>query len=116
LELLYFILASYGLTQILVYGSIFQKQREYILEKSQWLGKLIHCPMCTGYWAGVFLFGINDFTELFTFDYNIANLLILGWLSSGTSYILSILFDDSGLKITGGKNETLEIATRQKML
>ena len=102
MELLYFILTSYGLTQILVYGSIFEKQREYILERSEWFGKLVHCPMCTGFWVGVFLFGINEFTELFTFDYNIANLLILGWLASGTSYIISMIFDDSGIKISGG--------------
>ena len=103
MELLYFILASYGLTQILVYGSIFEKQREYILEKSEWFGKLVHCPMCTGFWGGVFLFGINGFTELFTFDYNIANLLILSSLSSGTSYVLDKMISDDGIQI--GKNK-----------
>jgi hypothetical protein len=103
LELLYFILTSYGLTQILVYGSIFEKQRDYILEKSEWLGKLVHCPMCTGFWVGAFLFGINGFTELFTFDYNIANLLILSSLSSGTSYVLDKMISDDGIQIGTNK-------------
>jgi hypothetical protein len=103
MDLLYFVLAAYGLTQILVYGSIFNKIRP----PRQWLhgfGKLFHCPMCMGFWVGAFLFGINRYTELFTFDYNLANLLILGSLSSGTCYLLSVLVNDFGFKITH-KNE-----------
>ncbi len=46
-----------------------------------------------------FLFGINAYTELFTFEYTIANLFILGWLSSGTSYVLSMLINDDGIQI-----------------
>jgi hypothetical protein len=98
-ELLYFILASWGMTQILVYGTIFENQRNWIMEKSDWFGALIHCPMCTGFWVGVFLFGINGLTELFNFEYNIANLLILGCLSSATSYALNVIISDSGVKI-----------------
>jgi len=103
MDLLYFVLAAYGLTQILVYGSIFNKIRP----PRQWLhgfGKLFHCPMCMGFWVGAFLFGINRYTELFTFDYNLANLVILGSLSSGTCYLLSVLVNDFGFKITH-KNE-----------
>ena len=98
MDLIFFILSAYGLTQILVYGSIFNKLRP----PKKWLrglGELFHCPMCMGFWVGVFLFGINAYTELFTFDYTIANLFILGWLSSGTSYILNMFVGDCGLKI-----------------
>ena len=56
-----------------------------------------------GFWVGVFLFGLNGFTELFTFEYKYANLLILGSLSSGTSYIFNMVFGDEGIKIDGGK-------------
>lgn len=103
MDLVYFILAAYGLTQILILGSIFNSIRP----RKNWLyglGKLFHCPMCMGFWVGVFLFGINGYTELFTFEYNIANMLILGCLSSGTSYLLSVLVNDFGFKITH-KNE-----------
>ena len=98
MELIWFVLAAYGLTQILVYGSIFNKIRP----SKSWLkgfGELFHCPMCMGFWVGMFLCGINGFTELFTFDYSITNLLICGWLSSGTSYIFNILFCDNGIQI-----------------
>jgi len=60
-----------------------------------------------GFWVGAFLFGINEYTELFTFEYTIANLFILGWLSSGTSYILNMIMGDCGFKIehTRSKND-----------
>ena len=95
LSLVYFVLAAYGLTQVLVYGSIFDKLRPTTGK----LGELFHCPMCMGFWVGVFLFGINAYTELFTFEYTVANLFILGWLSSGTSYVLSMLINDDGIQI-----------------
>ena len=98
MELIYFILAAYGLTQILVYGKLFDNIRP----SEEVLKGFFHCPMCVGFWAGVFLFGINSFTELFTFEYNLANLFILGWLSSGTSYVLNMIFGDCGIKIDGG--------------
>ena len=61
-----------------------------------------------GFWVGVFLFSINEYTELFTFKHSISNLLLLGCLSSGTSYALAMLVDDCGLKlnVTGDKNDS----------
>ncbi len=97
LELLYFSLCAYGMTQILVYGAIFNKIRP----EKEWFhgtGKLFHCPMCMGWWVGVFLWGINGFTELFTYDHTFANLFVLGCVSSATSYILCAIFGDEGIK------------------
>ena len=62
--------------------------------------------MCLGFWVGAFLFGINTFTELFNFEYNIANLLILSWLSSGTSYIFNMIFGDKGFRISESKDDS----------
>ena len=98
MDLIYFILAAYGLTQILVCGSLFNKIRP----SKEWLrgfGKLFHCPLCMGFWVGVLLFCINDHTELFTFEYSVFNAFILGSLSSGTCYLLSVLINDFGLKL-----------------
>ena len=91
MDLVYYILISYGLTQILVYAKIFEKIRPSY--------HFFHCPMCIGFWVGVFLFGINHFTELFSFKYSVTNCLCLGCLSSGTSYILCQVFGDDGIKI-----------------
>jgi len=89
-ELVYFILCAYGLTQILVYGTIFNKIRPE--------HHFFHCPMCVGFWIGVFLVGINRYTELFIFDNSVVNYFLLGCLSSGTSYIFCTLFGDNGVK------------------
>ena len=96
--LLYFVLAAYGMTQLLVYASVFNKVRP----SKEWLGgfgDLFHCPMCMGFWVGVFLCGVNDCTELFTFEHTVVNYFILGCLSSGTSYVLNMIFGDCGIKI-----------------
>ena len=105
MNLVWFILCAYGLTQILVYGSIFDKIRPSKL----WLrgfGELFHCPMCMGFWVGAFLLCISQYTELFTFEQNIINFFICGWVSSGTSYIMNILFCDNGLQmgVNNGKS------------
>ena len=97
LELIYFILCAYGMTQIVVYGQIFDSIRPK-KDSLAGLGKLFHCPMCMGFWIGVFLLGINQYTELFTFDNTFVNFLLLGSLSSGTSYILCATFGDEGIK------------------
>ena len=95
MELLWFVLAAYGLTQILAYGSIFNKIRP----TEGLFGELFHCSMCLGFWVGILLYGISFYTELFTFELNWANPLLLGSLSSGTSYALSMLFGDEGINV-----------------
>ena len=97
-ELLYFILASCGLTQILVYGKIFDKLRP----TKGWAGDLLSCPMCTGFWSGVFLWVTNEYTELFNYDFSLLTGLILGCIASGVSYIFAMIVDDDGLKLSGG--------------
>lgn len=105
MELIWFILAAFGLTQILVYGKIFDNYRPDKEDFMGW-GEIFHCPMCMGFWVGLFLFLINGFTELFTFDYNIVNAMICGWVSSASSYVLNMMFGDSGLNLNfGDKNE-----------
>jgi len=81
MELLTFILAAYGLTQILVYGKIFDRLRP----KYGRLKDLSTCPMCMGFHVGWFLMLLSPFTELFNFDVTVANFFLLGWVSSGTS-------------------------------
>jgi len=81
-----------------VFGSIFSLIRPS-KDSLHGLGKLFHCPLCMGFWSGIFLWSINRWTELFTFEYTLATAFCLGCLSAGTSYVLSMLVDDCGLKI-----------------
>ena len=91
MNLLLFVLAAYGLTQIIVYGRIFDKIRP--------AHHFFHCSMCIGWWVGLFLWAINQYTELFTFGYSIATAFLLACISSGTSYVLNMIFGDEGINI-----------------
>jgi len=93
--MLNFIFVCFGLTQIITSSKIF----EGIRKDSYFL----HCSMCVGFWVGLFLFLLSPFTQLFNFDYNVVTGLCLGCISSGTSYVLSVLFDDDGFKFGGSK-------------
>ncbi len=103
MSLLYFILVSFGLTQIVVYGKIFDKLRP----KEGKLGELFSCPMCVGFHVGWILWLLSGYTTLFSYDESLVTAFGLACLSSGTSYILNMLFGDCGFKIDlGGKHET----------
>jgi len=106
-DLIYFVLIAYGMTQIIVTGTIFDKIRP-TKESFRGYGQLFHCALCMGFWVGVFLCGINSYTELFTFEHTVINYFILGCLSSGTSYVLNMIFGDCGIKIQNleVKNDT----------
>jgi len=89
-ELLYFILSSYGMTMVLAYGRIFNKVRPK--------NSFFHCPMCLGFWVGVLLWAFSPFTSLFMFDRGFVTAFLLGCLSSGTSYFLSQIVGDWGIR------------------
>ena len=92
-----------GLTQILVYGKIFDNLRP----AHGWLGELLSCPMCVGFHVGWLLWLFSFWTELFSFDSSLVTAFLLSCMSSGTSYALNMLFGDCGIKLDlGGKHET----------
>jgi len=53
-----------------------------------------------GFHVGWFLLLLSPFTELFNFDITVANFFLLGWLSSGTSYVLNMVFGDQGVQLS----------------
>jgi len=89
--MLYFIFSAYGLTQLLIYGTIFNKIRPK--------NKFFHCPMCLGFHIGYILYFIFRLNNIILFEDFISGAFLCGCISSGTSYILCRLFDDEGLKI-----------------
>ena len=92
---IWFCLVSYGLTQILVYGKILDP----ISPKSGKLGQLLECPMCTGFWVGVFLWFVRHHTELFIFDDSLITGFLLGFAGSASAYIGNMVFGDEGIKL-----------------
>ena len=77
------ILGLVGITIIITVGSIFEDIRERISEKSNIIGKLINCPMCTGFWIGFF----------FGFAVDIAPPIIVGGLVSLASWSIYSIVD-----------------------
>ena len=100
MDLLTFVLCAYGLTQILVYSDMPLLSRIRPPKDSMsGYGKVFHCPMCMGFHVGWFLMLLSPFTELFNFDVTVVNFFLLGWLSSGTSYVFNMIFSDEGIQI-----------------
>lgn len=91
MNLLFFILICYGLTQILVYGKILDQIRPK--------HHFFHCPMCVGFHVGWIVCLLSYHTNIINFNINFVTAVLLGFLSSGTSYVLIMLFGDNGLNI-----------------
>jgi|TARA_R110000765_G_scaffold363742_1_gene453948 hypothetical protein len=112
MSFLYFVTASYGLTSVLVYGKIFNKLRP--------THHFFHCPTCVGFWVGIFLMLLNPYTELFTYTISITNAFLLGGISSGASYVLSMIFADEGIrhehKIRRDVDTEVDAKTRNQLL
>ena len=73
-QLFLWMVMVYGLSNILVYGSIFDRPRNYIIEQSEnqesyfmdffvFLRNMLSCMMCTPTWVG-FFFGIFLFSPV----------------------------------------------------
>lgn len=62
MDLLLFILVGVGITNLIVNATIFDNPRDFVIKKSEFLGKLVSCMMCSGFWVG--------FLVSFTFDFS----------------------------------------------
>jgi len=91
--ILFFILACYGLTNILVYGSILSCVRP---KEGLW-GELFKCPMCMGFHVGWLVALLIKLSNITSIDPNIVDVFLLACLSSGSSYVLCSLFTDFGI-------------------
>lgn len=52
-NLIIWVLAVYGTTNIIVFSTLFKPIREY-LRDYKFIGKMIVCVLCMGFWVGVF--------------------------------------------------------------
>lgn len=92
-----FILICFGMTQIIVSGSIFDEIRP----TEGLLGKLFHCSMCMGFHVGWIVYILSFLTEAFNLgNFNLIMMFFYACLSSATSYLMCILVDDDGFRIS----------------
>ena len=52
-HLLVLTLATYGMCYIAMYGSLFNKPRNFLMRKFNSFRRMITCPLCTGFWCGL---------------------------------------------------------------
>jgi len=95
-----FIFVVYGVTNIIVFGTIFDKPREFLMRINPgFLGKLMTCPLCSATWVGFLLsftlytFGLSHLSPCGSWGITVPWLAIFldGCLASGTTWILHTL-------------------------
>jgi len=55
LTFLLFIFSGVGITNLVVNASLLDNPRDFITSKSEFLGGLVSCMMCSGFWVGFFM-------------------------------------------------------------
>jgi len=98
MEILIWILAAYGMSQILVFGAIFDKPRNWITKHSTFLGDLLGCMMCTSTWVGflysvVFYSPTGFYTSTALINIPYLNILLDGMVASGGVWTLNAIVE-----------------------
>jgi hypothetical protein len=93
---------AYGMTSILVWGSIFESTREFIKKKSKFFGDLISCTLCTSTWVGFFMSIVLDgLTSSFFDTFYLVGVFFDGMLTAGMVWAINAIiefFEESRIK------------------
>jgi len=89
MQLLIFLLVSYGVTNIVTSGKIFEWLRIYLDRHSKIAAYWIRCPMCLGIWvgAGWSLLGVGPGTNLG----KVMNAAVAGAVASGWCWMMRVV-------------------------
>lgn len=99
-ELILFSLVVYGISNIVVYSSLFEKPRELFNRiNPSFLGKLVSCMMCFPTWVGFlvsyafYYFGFQELTPCGSWGITLPWLVIFldGMIASATSWLLNTI-------------------------
>lgn len=100
--ILFWILAAYGMTSILVWGKIFDNQRDWIKKHSKFFGDLISCTLCTATWVGFFMsLTLGGLTNHYVSCSWYTSMFFDGMLSAGSVWALNAIiefFEESRIK------------------
>ncbi len=113
-QILFFGLAAYGMTNILVWGSIFSSFRNKLYEGSKssspfkgvynFFSELLGCMLCTGTWVGFilsffwfsptyFVTPVQEMTSLATFTMPIIYLFVDGMFAAGFIWLINTIVE-----------------------
>lgn len=85
---------AYGMSTILVYGSIFEKPRTWIKNNSVFFGDLISCMLCTSTWVGFFMsLFFGSITSLYFDTFIILNLFFDGMFTAGIVWAINSIVE-----------------------
>jgi hypothetical protein len=100
MTLIFWILTAYGMTSILVWGSIFESTRTFIKKHSKFFGDLISCTLCTSTWVGFFMsIVLGGLTNKFFETYWLVGIFWDGMFTAGSVWALNAIieyFEDNG--------------------
>ena len=97
-RLMVFVLVVWGTTNILSGSKLLKPLRDWLLHSMRWLGELVDCYMCTGFWVGLswsFL-GLGTCNELRFYPVDLIGLVADGCLASGTTWIIFVVLEKLG--------------------
>jgi len=92
IDLAVFVLATWGMTQILVYGGVFDRIRPD--------APFFHCLMCVGFHSGWFMFLLFRHAGIQLMEPIIAGMFVFGCIGSAVSFALGFTFTEDGIAIT----------------
>jgi hypothetical protein len=87
-------LTAYGMTSILVWGSIFESTREFIKKHSKFFGDLISCTLCTSTWVGFFMsIVLGGLVSHYFNVYWLISLFFDGMFTAGSVWALNAIIE-----------------------
>lgn len=93
-HVLVWVFISYGMTSILVWGSIFENFRVWLKSKSKFFGDLISCTLCTSTWVGFFLsIFLGSITNTFFDCFIIFDIFFDGMFSAGAVWAINSIIE-----------------------
>ncbi len=102
MTLLFWTMAAYGMTSILVWGSIFDNARAWIKKYSKFFGDLISCTLCTSTWVGFFMsLVLGSLSEQFFDTFWPINFFFDGMFTAGSVWAINGViefFEESRIK------------------
>ena len=85
---------AYGITSIIVWGSIFEKFRNWVTKHSKFLSDLISCTLCTSTWVGFFMsLFIGSITKNFFDSFMLINVFFDGMYTAGSVWALNAIIE-----------------------
>jgi hypothetical protein len=91
-KLIFWMVAAYGISTILVYGHIFDRPRAWIMTNSRFFGQMIQCMLCTSMWVGMFLSLFMGLSKTY-FNFLPLNIIIDGGFTAGAVWAINAIVE-----------------------